>query len=229
MRWFRRKQAVQPTVDPARQAALLADVRRQFGWHVPSPAHEQAGALAHLLRGDDGVAVATRIVHDTAEHAHAEIRTQAAARGLGLDRRNYRAMYRQLGPDLQYRLADGVSPFHPYVHLTAALSAVEADVKRAMVLTDPNWLLIHTLELLDLTVSGWEFARVPVTTDAAGLVSRLIATATRMRLTEDEPPALPPGIREVMRSNRTLQVHDQSGTVVGTINVGAETRRSFLL
>ncbi|MDG6103300.1 hypothetical protein Daura_17475 [Dactylosporangium aurantiacum] len=229
MRWFRRKRAEQPAVDPARQEALLADVRQRFGGHVPAPAHEQAAALAPLLRGDDGVAVATRIVHDTAEHAHAELRARAAARGLGLDRRNYRALYRQLGPDLQYRLADGGPPFHPYVHLPAALSAVDADVRRAMAVTDPNWLLIHTLELLDLTVSGWEFARVPVTADAAGLVSRLIAAATRMRLTEDEPPALPPGIREVMRTNRTLHVHDQTGAVVGTINVGAETRRSFLL
>lgn len=229
MRWFRRKRAEQPSVDPARQAALIADVRRQFGGHVPAPTHEQAGALARQLRGDEGLAVAARIVHDTAEHAHAEIQARAAARGLGLDRRDYRALYRRLGPDLQFRLADGVSPFHPYVHLTAALSAVEDDVKRAMVVTDPNWLLIHTLELLDLTVSGWEFARAPVTADAAGLVSRLIAAATRMRLTEDEPPALPPGIREVMRTNRTVQVHDHTGTVVGTINVGAETRRSFLL
>ena len=55
----------------------------------------------------------------------------------------------------------------PYVHLAAALAAIEVHAKRAMVLTDPNWLLVHTLELLDLTVSGWEFGRVLVSADAA--------------------------------------------------------------
>ena len=90
-----------------------------------------------------------------------------------------------------------------------------------MVLTDPNWLLVHALELLDLRCPGWEFGRVPVTADAADLVTRLIAAATRMQLTEDEPPALPPGIREVMRSDRAMNVHDQTGAVIGAINVGA--------
>ncbi len=225
MRWFRRKSTGRPpAVDPARQEALLADIRQRYGDHVPGPFRAQAAALAGQLGGDDGMAVAARIVHETAERAHTDVLAQAAALGHGVDRRNYRALLRQTG--LQYRTAAG---WHPYVHLAAALTVIDGDVKRAMALTDPNWLLVHTLELLDLTVSGWEFARAPVTADAADLVTRLIAAATRMRLTEDEPPALPPGIREVMRSNRALQVHDQAGAVVGVINVGAETRRSFLL
>ncbi|MET7394027.1 hypothetical protein ABZS66_11080 [Dactylosporangium sp. NPDC005572] len=228
MRWFRRKQADRPLmVDPVRQEALVADVRRRFGGHLPGRFQDQAGALAQFLNDDDGLAVANRIVHETAEQAHADLQAQAAARGYGVDRRNYRALYRQTG--LQYRL-DALPPgWHPYVHLPAALAAVEANAKRAMVLTDPNWLLIHTLELLDLTVSSWEFGRVPVSADAARLASRLIAAATRMRLTEDNPPALPPGIREVMRSNRTMNVHDGAGAVVGVINVGAQTRSSFLI
>ena len=227
MRWFRRKSADRPlTVDPARQEALIADIRRRFGGHVPGTFQEQAGSLVQVLGGDDGLAVADRIVHETADQAHAEVRAQATALGHGLNRHNYRALYRQTG--LQYRIAEASSGWHPYVHLAAASTVIEADVKRAMVLTDPNWLLVHTLELLDLTVSGWEFGRVPVTADAADLVTRLIAAATRMRLTEDEPPALPPGIREVMRSNRAMNVHDQTGAVIGAINVGAETRRSFL-
>lgn len=213
-------------VDPARQEALIADVRRRYGGHVPRRFREQAGELASQLGGDDGLAVADRIVHETAERALADVRAQAAARGLAADRRNYRALYQQTA--LQYRLPEPPDGWHPYVHLAAALAAIDADVKRAMALTDPNWLLVHTLELLDMTVSGWEFGRVPVTADAADLVTRLIAAATRMRLTEDEPPALPPGIREVMRSNRATNVHDQAGVVIGVINVGAETRRSFL-
>jgi hypothetical protein len=228
MRWFRRRSDGRArTVDPARQEALLADLRRRFGGHAPGGVHEQARALVGLLGGDDGLAAADRIVHETADRAHADVQTQAAAAGRGVDRRDYRALYRQTG--LRYQLTEASVGWHPNVHLTAALTAIEADVKRAMALTDPNWLLVHTLELLDLTVSSWEFGRVPVSADAADLVTHLIAAATRMRLTEDEPPALPPGIREVMRGNRALEVHDRSGAVVGVINVGAETRRSFLL
>jgi hypothetical protein len=228
MRWFRRKSASKSlTVDPARQAALIADIRQRFGGHAPGRFREQAQSLADLLGGDEGLTVAGRIVHETAERAHADVQAQTAALRHRVDRRNYRALFRQTG--LQYRFTEQSSGWHPYIHLGAALDAIEGDVKRAMVLTDPNWLLVHTLELLDLTVSGWEFGRVPVSTDAADLVIRLIATATRMRLTEDEPPALPPGIRDVMRSNRATNVHDQAGAVVGVLNVGAETRRSFLI
>jgi hypothetical protein len=229
MRWFRRKPADGPLlVDPARQEALIADIRRRFGGHVQVRFREQVDALVPLLNDDDGLSVATRIVHATAEQAYADVQAQAAARGLGVDRRTYRALYRRMGPDLRYRLAELPSGFHPYVHLGAALAAIRVRPKRAMVLTDPNWLLVHTLELLDLTVSGWEFGRVLVSADAADLATRLIAAATQMRLTEDEPPALPPGIREVMRSNRTTDIYDQAGNLIGGINVGAETRRSFL-
>ena len=229
MRWFRRKPADRPLlVDPARQEALIADIRRRFGGHVQVRFRAQVDALAALFNDDDGLTVATRIVHWTAEQAYADVQAQAAGRGLGLDRRSYRALYRQMGPDLRYPLAELPSGFHPYVHLAAALAAIREHPKRAMVLTDPNWLLVHTLELLDLTVSGWEFGRVRATADAADLASGLIAAATQMRLTEDEPPALPAGIREVMRSNRTTDIYDPTGTVIGGINVGAETRRSFL-
>jgi hypothetical protein len=229
MRWFRRKPADRPLqVDPARQEALVADIRRRFGGHVQGRFHDQVAALAPLFNDDDGLTVATRIVHETAEQAHADVVAQAAARGHGVDRRNYRALYRHMGPDLQYRLAELPSGFHPYVHLAAALAAIQVHAKRAMALTDPNWLLVHTLEILDLTVSGWEFGRIPVGADAAHLAARLISTATQMRLTEEEPPALPPGIREVMRSNRTTTIYDPAGAVIGEINIGADTRRSFL-
>jgi hypothetical protein len=216
-------------VDPARQQALIADIRQRFGGHVPSPPQEQAAALARLLGNDEGLAVAARIVHDTAERAHAGVQAQAAARGQRVDRRDYRVLCRRMGPDLRYWLMDPGLVWHPYVHLGGALAAVEADVKQAMALTDPNLLLIHTLELLDLTVSGWDYGRAPVGIDDAHLATRLIAAAQRMRLTEDDPPALPPGIREVMRSNRTMHVLDRAGTTVGGINPGAEMRRSFLI
>jgi hypothetical protein len=229
MRWFRRKAADRSLlVDPARQEALIADIRRRFGGHVQVRFREQVDALVPLFNDDDGLTVATRIVHATAEQAHADVQAQAAARGLGVDRRTYRALYRQMGPDLVYRLVEAPSGFHPYVHLGAALVAIREHPKRAMVLTDPNWLLVHLLELLDLTVSGWEFGRVVATADAADLVGRLINAAMQLRLTEDEPPALPPGIRDVMRSNRSTEIHDQTGAVIGSMNVGEQTRRSFL-
>jgi len=229
MRWFRRKPADKDLlVDPVRQEALIADVRRRFGGHVAVPVHEQVDALAAGFKDDDGLAVATVIVHRMAQEALADVQAQAAARGLAVDRRSYRALYQQMGPDLRYRLAELPCGFHPYVHLGAALAAIAVHPKRAMVLTDPNWLLVHTLELLDLTVSGWEFGRVVPSADAADLVGRLIAAAMQLRLTEDEPPALPPGIREVMRSNRATKIYDRTGTVIGTINVGEQTRRSFL-
>jgi hypothetical protein len=229
MRWFRRKPADSSLlVDPVRQEALIADIRRRFGGHVPVPVHQQVDALVALFNDDDGLAVATVIVHRMAEQAHADVQAQAAARGLGVDRRRYRALYRQRGPDLNYRLAELPGGFHPDVHLGAALAAIAAHPKRAMVLTDPNWLLVHTLELLDLTVSGWEFGKVPVGAEAADLVGRLIGAAMQLRLTEDEPPSLPPGIREVMRSNRSTDIYDRTGALIGTINVGELTRRSFL-
>jgi len=230
MRWFRRKPVSGSLlVDPARQEALIADLRQRFGGHLQMRYREQVDALVPLLTDDDGLTVATRIVHTTAEQAYADVQAQAATRGFGVDRRSYRVLYRQLGPDLRYRLEQLPAGFHPYVHLGAALTAIQMHPKRAMALTDPNRLLTHTLELLDLTVSGWEFGRVMVGADAADLATRLIATATQMRLTEEEPPALPLGIREVMRSNRTTDIRDRAGTVIGGINVGAETRRSFLV
>jgi hypothetical protein len=229
MRWFRRKPADKSLlVDPVRQEALIADVRGRFGGHVAVPFPEQVDALVALFGDDDGLAAATVIVHRTAEQAYADLQAQAAARGLGVDRRSYRTLYQQMGPDLRYRLAELPSGFHPYVHLGAALAAIAVHPKRALVLTDPNWLLVHTLELLDLTVSGWEFGRVVVTAEAADLVSRLIAAAMQLRLTEDEPPALSPSIREVMRSNRRTDIYDETGAVIGTINVGELARRSFL-
>jgi hypothetical protein len=229
MRWFRRKPADESLlVDPVRQEALIADIRRRFGSHLPARVQEQVDALGALFDDDDGLAVATVIVHRMADEAHADVQAQAAPRGMRVDRRFYRALYRQMGPNLHYRLAALPSGFDPYVHLGAALTAIGAHPKRAMVLTDPNWLLMHTLELLDLTVSGWEFGRVVATADAADLVGRLINAAMQLRLTEDEPPALPPGIRDVMRSNRSTEIHDQTGAVIGSMNVGEQTRRSFL-
>src|SRR6185437_6550302 len=147
MRWFKRKPADEtPPVDPVRQEALIADVRARFGSHVPVRFPEQVGALVPLFNDDDGLAAATVIVHRMADEAYADVQAQAAARGLGVDRRTYRALYRQMGPDLKYRLAELPCGFHPYVHLGAALAAIGVHPKRAMVLTDPNWLLLHTLE-----------------------------------------------------------------------------------
>jgi hypothetical protein len=61
-------------------------------------------------------------------------------------------------------------------------------------------------------------------------MSRLIAAAGRAGRGGDEPPPLPPAMRELMRRNRTTPVYDPGGTsVVGGINVGAEMRPAFPL
>jgi hypothetical protein len=53
MRWFRRKPADGPLlVDPARQEALIADIRRRFGGHVQVRFREQVDALVPLLNDD---------------------------------------------------------------------------------------------------------------------------------------------------------------------------------
>jgi hypothetical protein len=45
----------------------------------------------------------------------------------------------------------------------------------------------------------------------------------------DEPPRLPPPVRELMRRNNTVAVHDPTADrVVGGINLGAEMRAALL-
>jgi hypothetical protein len=247
MRWFRRSPAEksgQP--DLARQSALLQDVRLRFGASVQVPARDQVAALIPVLDGDDGRAGAIRIVHDVAEDAYAAVLAQLTEinRRTGqrytLDGRNYRALWQQAGQHLRPPLFDLPCGFHPYIHLAAALSVVAADARRCVRLADPAAQATRMLEVLDLTIAGWEFGGVAVDVDAADLVNRLIAAAGQIRAaSSDEPPPLPPGIREAMRRNNTTEVFDRAGgaagggaagggAAVGGINVGAQMRQAFL-
>jgi hypothetical protein len=115
------------------------------------------------------------------------------------------------------------------VHLAAALTIVADRARRCVRLTDPHPLLAHVFEVLDLTTAGWEFGRVPVDADGAQLVGRLTVAAKEIRAAMDDPPPLPPAIRELMRRNNTTDVRDPTGTmVIGGINVGAELRPALL-
>jgi hypothetical protein len=227
MRWFRRTPAGRSVdLDPARQEALVQEIRHRFGAGVRIPYRDQVHALRPVLDGDLGLLVAARIVRDMAEEANIEILRRYAMQG-----RNYRALWRQVGPALRSPLFALPGGFHPYVHLAAALGVIGANARRCVRLTDPNPLQARLLELLDLTVSGWEFGRVPVDPDAATLASGLISTTQHLRTAmPDEPPPLSPAIREMMRRNNTTHVYDPAGrAVIGGINVGAEMRPAFLI
>jgi hypothetical protein len=237
MRWFRRAPGDGPVqLDPARQGALIQEIRHGFGPQVRVPFHQQVDALVPRLDGDDGLYVAIRIGWEIAEEAHGAIQAQVAdlnrmGRAYGLDRRYYRTLWRQAGRELRYPLFALRCGFHPYVHLPAALAVIGANAARCVKLADPAVVLAHMFEVVELTVVGWESGLVRVDADAAYLMSRLIAAAKELRLAVgDDPPPLPPAIREMMRANRTTPVYDAAGTaVVGGINVGAEMRPAFLL
>jgi hypothetical protein len=118
---------------------------------------------------------------------------------------------------------------HPYVQVVAAVTVVGAGARRAVRVTDPDPLLAHLFEVLDLTVAGWEYGRVRVDADAASLAGRLITTARELRSAMAEAPPLPPPVRELMRRNNTFDVLGLDGnSVVGAFNPGREMRESLL-
>jgi len=120
--------------------------------------------------------------------------------------------------------------FHPYVHLTAALTVIADDARQCVRLTDPGRLQGQALELLALTAAGWESGRVPVDADAARLARVLIAAAGRLRTAMPDPPPLPASIRALMRRNNTTDILDLDGEqVIGGINLGAELRPALLI
>src|SRR3712207_1486380 len=213
MRWFRlgsgRRQVQQ---DPARQEALLRDLRHRFGDHVPGRFADQAAAAAPLFGGDDGLVVAALVLREFADGAHAELHSQIGVlyqrtgRGFAVDRRNYRPLWRDAGGALQWPLFSLPGGLHPYVQVAAAVTAVGGQSRRIVRVLDPYPLLAHLFEVLDLTIAGWEFARVRVDTDAAALAGGLITSARDLRDAMDEPPPLPPSVRELMRRNNTVDV-----------------------
>ncbi|AGZ43038.1 hypothetical protein [Actinoplanes friuliensis] len=235
MRWFRLgpgRQQVQQ--DPDRQAALLHDIRQRFGPHVQVRFTDQAREVAHALNGDDGLFAAATVLRDFADAAASDMHSQAAAnyqrtgRGFAVDRRNYRPAWKAAGPELRWPLFALPCGFHPYVHVAGAVLVVGANAKRITKVMDPDPLLVHLFEVLDLTVAGWEFGNVRVDADIAGLALALVSTTRDLRAAMDEPPPLPPAVRELMRRNNTITVLDLSGHGVAAFNPGKEMREALL-
>ena len=230
MRWFRNgfgKQQEQR--DPARQQALLQDVRNRFGAHRPGRFPDQAAEIVHLLTGDDGLLVAAAVLRESADAAHGELSAQAARVRRYADRINYRPLWRDTGALLRWPLFDLPGGLHPYIQVVAAATVLGAHAKRVVRVTDPYPALAHLFELLDLMIAGWEFGRVRVDADGAVLTQRLINSARALRDAMAEPPPLPPPVRELMRRNNTIPVHDPAtGRSLGGINPGRDMREQLL-
>ncbi|MFE9694972.1 hypothetical protein [Micromonospora sp. NPDC005806] len=237
MRWLRQllgSRRVQ--LNPGRQQALLRDVRHQYGARSQVRFPEQVEAITRMLNDDDGLVVAARIVSEAADEAHADLQAQAhdvhrrTGRRLLVHRRNYRPLWKEAGPALRWPLFALPCGLHPYAQVTAAVAVVGSRAPRLGRVADPNPLLARVFEVLDLTIAGWEYGRVRVDTDAAALADRLISTAGQVLAAIDDPPRLPPPVRELMRRNHTLDVHDPTGPrVVGVINLGARMRETLLV
>jgi hypothetical protein len=233
MRWFRFGQGKgQVQHDPARQQAMVREARSAFGPQTRLPFAEQDDAVVRLLDGDDGLLAAVAIVREFADTAHAELHAQATdlrqrtGQELAVNRRNYRPLWRAAEGRLRWTLFALPGGLAPYVHVAAAVAVLG----RAVQVTDPQPLLAHLFEILDLTIVGWEFGRVRVDTDGVCLVNRLIATTQQLRAAMATPPPLPPPVRELMRRNGSLDVHDPAGTrIVGTFNPGRHLRESLLI
>jgi hypothetical protein len=236
MRWLRRTTSQRPPErDSGRPDALVQEIRHRFGADVRIQHDDQVKELVALLDGDDGMDVATGVVHDVAEEAHAEVLAQVAdldrrtGRRYALDGRSYGPLWRLAGADLRFPLFELPCGFHPYIHLPAALAVVGLHPRRCLQVVDPVLLLTQVFGLLELVAAGWEFGRVRVDADAANLAGHLISAPTQVRAAMKEPPPLPPAIRERMRSNHTTAICDATGsTAIGDINLGAQMRQAFL-
>ncbi|MFF5052897.1 hypothetical protein ACFY1S_06925 [Micromonospora sp. NPDC000663] len=223
-------------LDPQRQQALLRDVRQRYGAHARIPFAQQVEAVTGVLDGDDGLVVAAGIVSQVADEAHADLQAQAqdyhrrTGRRLLVNRRNYRPLWKEVGPALRWPLFALPCGYHPYAQLAAAVSVVGGQARRLERVTDPVPVVTRVFEVLDLTTAGWEYGRVRVDTDAAALVDRLISSAAQVLAAMDDPPRLPPAVRELMRRNNTVGVHDPAGPrAVGAINLGARLREQLLV
>ena len=222
-------------LDPTRQQELLRDVRQSYGAHARLRFPEQADAITRLLSDDDGLVVAAGIVCEAADQAHADLQGQAqevfrrTGRRLLVHRRNYRPLWKEAGPALRWPLGALPSGLHPYAQVTAAVAVVGGRADRLDRVTDPQPFVTRLFEVLDLTTVGWEFGRVRVDTDSATLVERLTGTGARVLATMDDPPRLPPAVREMMRRNHRIAVYDPAGPrVVGELNLGARLRETLL-
>ena len=196
---------------------------------------DQADAITRLLEGDDGLCVAAEVLREFADAAHADLLAQVGdlhrrtGWGMMIDRRDYRPLWKAAGAELRWPLFGLPGALHPYVHVAAAATVVGARARRAVKVTDPDLVLAHMFEVLDLTLAGWEFARVRVDADYAGLADRLISAARDLRDAMSDPPPLPPPVRELMRRNNTLEVHDAiANRIVRGFNPGKTMREALL-
>ncbi|MEO3743996.1 hypothetical protein [Plantactinospora sp. B5E13] len=239
MRWLQRLLGGKKQVefDPARQEALLQDVRQRFGARAQVRFPDQVDTVTRLLGddGDDGLLVAARVVREFADEAHTDLLGQAAelyrrtGYRLVVDRRNYRPLGREAGAHLRWPLFGLRCGLHPYAQVAAAVTVLGQRAERLVKVTDPFPPLAQVFEVLDLNTNGWEHGRVRVDTDAAGLAHRLIAAARDIRAAMDDPPPIPPSAREMMRRNNSVHVFDpQADRVVGAINLGGELRPALL-
>ncbi|MFG1779607.1 hypothetical protein ACGFIR_25505 [Micromonospora sp. NPDC049051] len=236
MRWLQRLLGGgRVQLDAGRQEALLRDVRQRYGTHARVPFGEQVQAIAATLDSDDGLVVAARIVSQVADEAHADLQAQAqdihrrTGRRLLVNRRNYRPLWVEAGQALRWPLFALPCGFHPYAQVAAAVTVVGSQAPRLDRVTDPNPLVTRVFEVLDLTTAGWEYGRVRLDTDAAALADRLISSAAQVLAAMDDPPRLPPPVRELMRRNNSFAVHDPTGPrPVGAINLGATMRERLL-
>ncbi|MET7967597.1 hypothetical protein [Micromonospora sp. NPDC005305] len=236
MRWLQRLLGGgRVQLDPERQQSLLEEVRHRYGARARIRFADQVDGVTRMLDGDDGLVVAARIVGEVADEAHADLRAQAhdvhrrTGRRLLVHRRNYRPLWKEAGPALRWPLFALPCGFHPYAQVAAAVAVVGGGASRLDRVTDPIPVVTRVFELLDLTTAGWEYGRVRVDTDAAALATRLISTAGQVLAAMDDPPRLPPAIRELMRRNNTLDVYDPTGPrVVDRINPGATMRETLL-
>ncbi|MCO1597493.1 hypothetical protein M8C17_20285 [Micromonospora sp. RHAY321] len=236
MRWLRRLLGGgRVQLDAGRQEALLRDVQHRYGARAQIRFSEQVEAVSGMLDSDDGLVVAARIVSQVADEAHADLLAQAheihrrTGRRLLVHRRNYRPLWMEAGSALRWPLFALPSGFHPYAQVAAAVAVVGSRAPRLDRVTDPKPLVTRMFEVLDLTTAGWEYGRVRVDTDAAALADRLISSAAQVLAAMDDPPRLPPAVRELMRRNNVLDVHDPTGPrAVGGINLGATMRERLL-
>ncbi|MCL7461048.1 hypothetical protein M8I35_28180 [Micromonospora sp. MSM11] len=222
-------------LDAGRQQALLRDVQHRYGAHTRIPFREQAQAVTAMLGDDDGLVVAARIVSQVADEAHADLQAQAhevhrrTGRRLLVNRRNYRPLWKEAGQALRWPLSALPCGFHPYAQVAAAVAVLGSQASRLDRVTDPDPLVTRMFEVLDLTTAGWEYGRVRLDTDAATLADRLISSTAQVLAAMDDPPRLPPAVRELMRRNNTYEVYDPTGPrAVGAINLGARMREGLL-
>jgi hypothetical protein len=236
-RWFKRGGGRrQVDGDPGVRRDLLDDVRQRFGMQVQAPFADQAAAVVQVLQGDDGLLVAAEVLREFAEAAHAEMWAQTAdlqrrtGRLFAFDRRNYRPLWREAGQGLRWPLFALPGNFHPYVQVTASVTVIGAQARRAVRITDPRPLLAQMFEVLDLMIDGWEFGRVRVDVDGATLAESLVVTARAVIDAMGDPPPLPDAVRELMRRNKTVDVYDATGRyVMGGFNPGKTLRETLLV